>query len=475
MLGNDAYGIFVLVSVIGNLNMFTNIGLTTSLIKYLSEQGKCEESNLDIFVSFILYLLIVVPIAIITLIFHKEILTGILNIPNNFLYDTTYLYFYIIISNSLLMVGQIATSVLDSQQKIYITNLLQILYNLIYWGLIFTFLLLNFGLKEIGIPILISSSVWFLLVNYFLFKHWGRIFVKLTLHDFLRISKKQINLGLQVYLSGLIGFFNEPFTKILISQFLGIGYVSFFDIALKIRNQLWGLFGKIFHPLTPYISKLSDNEKIKDIINDLEKKLLILSVPIVVAFIFCINSFISLWIGNNVEIISISCSVIVSGYLLFSISVLPTYVYLMVKGKPSKTIIIQSQNVITNAIVFFVFLNLINYYSVILSSFISVFISFLICLVYQKRYLHSVIFDSISDFSKLILLFVTLSLISFILKLFIHNDYYVLIIIPVSVLLLSIIIYRYISYFNINDISKYFGNNNSVSKIATKLLIRKTV
>jgi O-antigen/teichoic acid export membrane protein len=472
MLGIDSYGIFVLVSVIGNLNIFTNIGLNTSLIKYISEQGKCRESDNDILVSFILIFLIIVPVTSLALIFNSFILVNILNIPDNYINDSTYLFFYLIIANSMLMLGQIATSVLDSQQKIFLTNTLQIFYNLLYWGLIFIFLLTGLGLKEIGIPILISAVIWYFLVNFYAYKSWGRIEINISLKDFKRITKKQTALGFQVYLSGLIGFFNEPLTKILISQFLGVGFVSFFDIALKIRNQLWGLFGKIFHPLTPYISKLQDKEKIKDIINDLEKKILLFSIPIVVIIIFSIKPFITLWIGRDIDIISISCIFVVSGYMLFSITVLPVYVFLMVKGNPKKTIIIQAQNVLINSIFLIIFLQIVGYYSVIIANLISILFSFILCLYYQKKYLNSIIFDSFKEITKYVLLFTILFISSYTINLFLHNNILTLILIPVCNFVMTFFIFRYLNYFTEADLIRYLGENSIYSNVIRKLIIR---
>jgi O-antigen/teichoic acid export membrane protein len=472
MLGVDAYGIFVLVSVIGNLNIFTNIGLNTSLIKYISEQGKCSESDKDILVSFILYFLIVIPVSLTVLVFSDFILVNILNIPGNYINDSVYLFFYLIIANSLLMLGQIATSILDSQQKIFLTNTLQIIYNLLYWGLIFVFLLMKLGLKEIGLPILISAIVWFFLVNYYAYKNWGKINIFIAFSDFKRIAKKQTALGFQVYLSGLIGFFNEPLTKILISQFLGVSFVSFFDIALKIRNQLWGLFGKIFHPLTPYISQLHDKSKINSIINDMEKKILLLSIPVVVIIIFIIKPFITLWIGKNVEIISLSCIFVVSGYLLFSISVLPVYVFLMIKGYPKKTIIIQAQNVLVNSIVFFFLMQLIGYYSVIVANLLSIMFSFVLCLYYQKKYLNSIIFDSLKEITRYILLFIILFFSSFFINSFLHDNISILIIIPIANLFITYLIFRYMNYITEEDLATYLGKNNFYSDMARKFIIR---
>ena len=53
-LGTELYGVFALVSVIGNLNLFTNLGLDVALTKFIAEQGKSVESDKDILMSLLL-------------------------------------------------------------------------------------------------------------------------------------------------------------------------------------------------------------------------------------------------------------------------------------------------------------------------------------------------------------------------------------------------------------------------------------
>ena len=53
-LGTELYGVFALVTVIGNLNIFTNIGLDAALTKFITEQGQSEDSNKDIITSLLL-------------------------------------------------------------------------------------------------------------------------------------------------------------------------------------------------------------------------------------------------------------------------------------------------------------------------------------------------------------------------------------------------------------------------------------
>ena len=50
-LGADNYGIFSIISIVGSVNVFANLGLNISLIKFLAEQGKSKESDHDIIVT----------------------------------------------------------------------------------------------------------------------------------------------------------------------------------------------------------------------------------------------------------------------------------------------------------------------------------------------------------------------------------------------------------------------------------------
>ena len=83
MLGSESYGVFALVMVIGNLNTFTNLGLTSALIKYIAEQGKNEESNTDIIVNLVLMIAVILPLTIIVIYFNKFILLDILKVPSS--------------------------------------------------------------------------------------------------------------------------------------------------------------------------------------------------------------------------------------------------------------------------------------------------------------------------------------------------------------------------------------------------------
>jgi len=118
MLGSESYGVFALVMVIGNLNTFTNLGLTNALVKFIAEQGKSEDSNIDIVVNLILVLGLTLLPTLIALVLNKFILINILNIPLKIYPEAKWLYFWVVLANFLLLIGQVFKSILEALQKI---------------------------------------------------------------------------------------------------------------------------------------------------------------------------------------------------------------------------------------------------------------------------------------------------------------------------------------------------------------------
>ena len=80
----------------------------------------------DIIVAFIILLSILIPISAVLLVFRDFVLLNILNIPEIYFDQSANLYSLLIISNILVLLGVIINAVLDSQQKIYINNILQL-------------------------------------------------------------------------------------------------------------------------------------------------------------------------------------------------------------------------------------------------------------------------------------------------------------------------------------------------------------
>ena len=136
LLGTEAYGVFSLVALVGSVNIFANLGLNSSLIRFLAQQGKTKESDYDIVVNLLILLAILCPLTVCGIIFREGILLHVLNVPPRLVNAAEWLFISMLIGNVFLLLGQTFTAILDSLQKIYLTNLYQMINNIVYWGLI---------------------------------------------------------------------------------------------------------------------------------------------------------------------------------------------------------------------------------------------------------------------------------------------------------------------------------------------------
>jgi O-antigen/teichoic acid export membrane protein len=472
-LGSEGYGLFALISVIGNLNVFANLGLNLSLTKFLAEQGKTTESNLDIIVTFLLLVIVLLPLTIVCLIFNRWILTAVLNVPFGMFDEAQGLYIFILIANFFLFIGNIFSAILTALQKIYIQNYIQLFYNFTYWGLIMIVLWIGENLKMIGITIMISALLWFILIIFYSIKEWGHIPIIFGLRqNFLRIAKKQVGYGYKIYISGLLILLYEPLTKILIGNFIGLKEAGFYEIAIKIRDYTISIIGKLLYPLFPLISQLTDLVKIRALVHDITQKALFITVPAISILIYITKPFINLWIGNNVDIISI-CVISITGIYLISVTCTPNFQFLTVKNHLDKVLLIQSTNVIINALIIVLFYNYLGFYAVIISNVTAIFLAYLITIFYQKKYLNSSIFDSKVQFFKLIIIFIILLGIGYLCNYIFKSDWNKIIFIPMLMIASVIILYREFSLFNINDIHRYLGKGNKISMLFKYILIKK--
>lgn len=454
-LGSETYGVYAMTSVIGNLAIFTNLGLNSSLIKFIAEQGKCQESDYDITISVILVTIFLIPLTFLCYYFEEFILMSILGIPKHLYNQVEILYKCLLVSNLFLFVGNIFGAILSARQKTYILNYIQLIYSIIYWGLLIVILLTGLNLKEIGFVTLISSFLWLSLIVFFSLKEWNGSLNILGLKlNFIRIVKKQLGYGYKIYLAGLITFLYEPLTKILIANLIGLKEVGYFEIALKIRSYVISIISKAMQPLFPLFAEIKDKNKVRLLVHDLTQKGLFLSLPLIIIITYCTFPFINLWLKHDVYIISMSV-ISISGVFLITVTTTPNFQYLTAKNLVEKTINIQLINVLVNAVVILLLFKFIGYYAVILGNTFAILSAFSLNVYYQNKYLNSLIFDTGKQLGKFILTGLIASTVGFLLSQILKLDILKITIIPPFIFIVIIFFYRYFSLITELDINRY--------------------
>lgn len=456
-LGMELYGVFAILSVVGNLNLITNFGLKGALLVYIAKQGKTRESDLDIIVTQIILLLIVTITVAIIYLSRNFIVINIFSIPEIYQSDSNKLLMYLVAANVVLLIGQPFTAVLDALEKIHLTNMSQFMYSLFYWGGLILMVSLNAGLIIIGKTVLVAALLWLLITYCFYRKYWGDVTCIGLLPNFKRIALKQIKYGSKIYFSGLVGFLFEPFSKILISHFIGLNAVALFEIGTKIRIQISGLFNKSLYPLFPFIAKFNNDNLIGKRLFDISKKIHLLIIPLSIILMFTLPYLLGIWLGNefNKEV-SIFTTVLTLSLLLFSPPIIPVYHYLASKNKAEKNIWIQLSSVIVNVLVFFMLFKISPLYSILFANFFALFASYLIGNYYQFNHFRISFKNEIHYFIKLFVFGILTTLVCLAIFLYKKVDIWDLVVYPITVGTMFVIFVRQMKILSTEDINFYF-------------------
>ncbi|MHA1395985.1 MAG: hypothetical protein ACTSRZ_20980, partial [Promethearchaeota archaeon] len=226
------------------------------------------------------------------------------------------------------------------------------------------------------------------------------------------------------------------------------------------------------YPLYPLLSTMKDKKNVRLLVHDLEQKTFFFVIPLITIVIFTTYPFVQLWIGQNVRIISISIILIVSAFILGSITTLPNYQFLIAKGYADKTIVLHASNVFFNALFFFATFKWLGYYAAVVGNVTAIMSSFVLSLYYQKKYLDSLIFDNWRQIGNLLVLLVVNVIIGYLFSLILNSYWIKIILIPVIILISNLFVFKYLKFYKEEDILRYIGRNSRIKMIVFKLLFR---
>lgn len=463
LLGPELFGIFAIISTIGDLTRLTNVGFHIALIKFLSFQGRTKESSQDVMVAFITMLGIMTLLMVILLVFSNFIILDIFNVSFEHFSSAKFLFTCLVFANAFLFLGMPFSATLESMRLIYKVNIMQFVYSIIYWSLILLFVSLGGGLKWVGVAILTASLIWFVFTLFLAFSAWGTFELQGLQGYFKKSVKKQLSYGLKVYLSGLLGLFTEPLIKILIANFFGVTFVGFVDIGLRIRNQFTRILKAGVWPLFQYFSELQDKEKAAFLVKDVQEKLIIAFIPVSVILLFASHALVTLWIGENVDVITRTLLVITIGSLLGNLALEPISIYLGVY-KPLR--LFYNQIFMIAAITFPVILmhNIIGFESVYIGFALSYIVSFVHMMYCQRIFLQNTIFSQSKSFKKLLGYLAFLLVSGFLLFSIRLSPEINLAVIPVSIALFAFFLVREFRFLKKKDVFYYLDENLVITK-----------
>ena len=323
-LGVERFGIWAIVFVVTEYFGLLDLGIGTSFIKYIAEfytRKDVHKINQIINTGFVFYSILSAIILLLILFIIDPILV-FLNIPlplraeASFAFMIGFLIFGV--SNAL----NPYTSILEGLQRMDLSNkatIAVLIPNII--GTIF-FLESGYGLRglllnqsiTVGLGIIIKIIMSF------------RILPQLKFNPFLfsaEMIKKLLKFGYKLQISRVAYVVNFQMDKLLITYFLGIGYVAFYQLGSSITQKMRQIPLILVSALVPAVSEVEardGRESLKKVYLKGSKYVIFVSTPLL--FFVSSNAYLIMlaWMGEGYENAALVIQILSGGYFAATVS-----------------------------------------------------------------------------------------------------------------------------------------------------------
>jgi O-antigen/teichoic acid export membrane protein len=303
-LGQEIYGLWTLsFSIIGFFSLL-DFGFGLGVVKWTGEarvSRDFEHRNYMLSTVFFIYLGIAAA-GMILLVGFSFFYSSLFAIPGH-LKEAAVLVLIILGIRSLAI--QIPMSlfkgILFGEQKIALTNIIQVFGTLVYAGSAWLFL--SRGIGIVGLAVINCSA--FLLENFLYFIMAFAKVSELTLSPGRvkkRYLKEAVSFSFYSFITAIAGLVLFNTDAMIIQLFLGISSVGLYGVALKIAEYTLVLSKQLVNVLTPLISELKvkkEDDSIRFLLLDLSRYLMTVGVMLAGTVYVFGNDLLRFWVGED--------------------------------------------------------------------------------------------------------------------------------------------------------------------------------
>lgn len=323
-IGVERFGIWAIVGVVTGYFGLLDLGIGTSFVKYISEyytKKDYEKINHVINTGFFFYSVLAVIIIVLSLLFMRPIL-NLFNIPPSLFGETIFVLWISILifafSNSL----GIFAAVQAGLQRMDISNILCVAVSVLNALGTVIFLKKGYGLRGL----MINNAIIFLIAGLFNIIIAFKILPELKFRPLalnLTMFKNLFLFGYKLQVSRLANLISFQTDKLLITYFLGLGMVTFYQVGSSLLQQVRQVPLMLISVLVPAVSEIEAKGK-KEYLKELyligSKYLILVSIPITF-FIFVNAHLIMLaWMGKGYQMTVTVIRILAVGYLAATVS-----------------------------------------------------------------------------------------------------------------------------------------------------------
>lgn len=331
-LGDEEYGIWVLV---GSFVMYVGLfdcGFATSFVKHVAEydaRGDREGVNGVLSAGLVFYLVfaVIVLVAASSLI---DTLVGLLKIPPG-LEDTTRVVLQVAIIASLFAncMG-VYHSIINGLQRMDISSGIMVFLSVWYGVGCVVALSLGFGLKGLAVNQLVAQVIGIVASVFFAYRLYPGL--KFRLEGVRHYGATLFRYGLNLHLSNMAAVANAHLDKLLVNWYTNPAHVALYDIGSRPPTLARSFPVLALSSLTPATSELGvrqGREQLYELFGRVSKYVSVVAFPLFLLMMLASHRIIEAWVGPGYDGAAVVMQILSVGYL---ISVLAGPVSPLVQG-----------------------------------------------------------------------------------------------------------------------------------------------
>ena len=301
-LGDTQYGIWSIVAAFSGYMSLFDLGISSSLTRYVSKYnktGETDKNNNVISSALGLYVIIAVLIIIVSPI-SANILTKLIKFDPSLNDTVNFLVIIVSFDVAFFLVAGTFRGVFQGLQQYDIINTILIISGAIKALLFFYFLSRGYGLLTMGLISFLEKAITIIIFVYILTKRYHlNINVK-------RITKTGVSciLGYSIFtfinmIANQLIYYTDSF---VIGYFMDAAAVTYYSIAwslIEYVKRFCTSFTRVFVPVISEYEALGNYTKIKNILISGAKYTLIVSCLFSLGLIIFGKAFINLWMGSE--------------------------------------------------------------------------------------------------------------------------------------------------------------------------------
>ena len=320
-LGVEYFGIWSIVWVLTGYLGLLDLGLGTSFVRYTSlYYVKGEKENLRKMMNSGLFFYMVVNIFLFAavLIFSRPILR-FFNLPAGFKEEAAVAMILGVVSLGLSNLFNVFNSVLYGLQRLDLSVKIGALVSVpLVFGTIFV-LESGYGLIGLMYNYVLASLLLLIAGGIMTYRILGETWKIGFIYIRISMLKKLVRFGLTLQLSQLSQMVSFHYDKMLISHFLGIVQVTYYEIGSKLTQMMRSLPAFMTAAITPAASEMEIKrglDKVWELYSRGTKYLLIAGIPLFLFITLEAREVIFIWIGKDYQLSTNVVRILSIGFFL---------------------------------------------------------------------------------------------------------------------------------------------------------------